>query len=139
MRNRVSVGAAVAVLVMGGVLGAVAPRSASAEESELHHFQGNVVRVDAARRTLVLKQAAPGPDGQEDEARYTFVVRNDAEILSRGKPATLAQIAVGDRVSVTYGEARDMQVASRVEALPPAPPAGHRLPRRPGFLPPQRP
>jgi len=135
MRSVQSIGGFLAIALVAAVLAAVAPRGASAESSDLRKFQGEVVKVEAAKHLLVIKR---GGEGKDAEARYQFVVRDDAEILARGKPAKLAQIAVGDRITVSYAESRGMELVSRIETQPPVP-AGSHLPNRPGFLPPQRP
>lgn len=89
-----------------------AKKEAKAEKAKSHQFTGEITAVDAAAKTVTLKN-------KKDETK-TFAA--DAAKVATGdkKEASLADLKVGDKVVASYVEEGGKNVASKIG--PPAPP-----------------
>lgn len=120
MRTTFAIGFALGALLFAGV-----PHAEPADTSR--HFEGEVVKLDPAKRTLVLKGVGEAGSGA---ALYTFALKTDAEITAKGQKKQLGDLAPGDRVVVTYREARGFEMVSRVDIVQKSRPVST-APRRP--------
>jgi len=103
MRSRIPMLGLVAVLVTGGAALAAAPaREAS----------GQIKRVDAKTRTLVVEETA------KPRHELTFKLASDVQIVSAGKTETISALKTGERVKVDYAAEGAHLDAQRVEVMP---------------------
>ena len=88
-----------AVNLFSPALAAADKNNAQAEKSEAKEkfrpFRGTIKSVDAAAKSITL-------DGEKAQ---TFAVASDAKLTKEGKPATFADLAVGDAVGGRAKEA----------------------------------
>ncbi|MDH5307521.1 MAG: hypothetical protein OEW02_10075 [Myxococcales bacterium] len=120
MRTACAIGCAIGALLL-------AAAGTAETDATTRRFEGEVVKMDAAKRTLVVK---PVGEGSHDAGHYTFALKSDAEITAKGQKKQLGDLGVGDRVAVTYREARGIVMATRVEILAKPRPVSA-MPKRP--------
>ena len=88
---------AIAMIAVLGIAGSVCAESAKAPGKVAHHknpvLKGDIVAVDAIGNKLIVKDA---------KEEVTFSVDAAAKIKVAGKPAKLADLKIGDKVSVHY-------------------------------------
>ena len=84
-----------------------------AEEGATGFFAGKIDAIDAPARTLTVKS---------EKSSMTFSVARDAKIIGRdGRDISLAELAVGDEVTVDYAEEHGLRVAHTITVKPPKP------------------
>jgi Cu/Ag efflux protein CusF len=100
--------AVVAVAVAASfALPAFAEKEAKSEKSKSLHFVGEVAAVDAAAKTVTIKnQAGDSKTFAADKAKVATAEKK--------KDADLADLKVGDKVSVSYTEDGGKNVASKI-------------------------
>ena len=90
-----------------------------AEEGATGFFAGKIDAIDAPARTLTVKS---------EKSSMTFSVAPDAKIIGRdGRDISLAELAVGNEVTVDYKEEHGLPVAHTItvkapKTPPPLPP-----------------
>ena len=97
-----------AMAVMGAYILAAAPMARAAE----HQFSGDVSRLDATAKTLVVKE-----DGAKSPKEMTFSLATDAKIMQGAKARSFADLKVGERVKVSYADAGSAHQAKRIDVL----------------------
>ncbi len=109
-------------LVLATLLAIGAWRPAPAGESKRpsaageHRLVGEVVSIDAAQRLLRVKETLKGGSSKV----IAFVLAEDAKVRVRGREASLADVAPGDSVTVTYVEEQGRKVARSCDVAKPA-------------------
>jgi len=88
--------AVITTVTSAPLLGADKPASGEKAETKekFRPFRGTIKSVDAGARSITL-------DGEKAQ---TFAIASDAKLTKEGKPATIADLAVGDAVG---GRAKD--------------------------------
>lgn len=106
MRSKIA-----AVLVGAAFLLAGAPMALA--KTDQHQFSGGVTRLDAAAKTLAVKEQG-GKTGKE----MTFTLAPEAKIMQGSKATSLGALKVGEQVRVTYADQGSTHQAQRIEVLP---------------------
>ena|SRR5438093_12235059 len=102
--HRCAMAIAVAIALSGRV---------PAEEGATGFFAGKIEAIDVPARTLTVKS---------EKSAMTFSVAPDAKIIGRdGRTISLAELAVGDEVTVDYAEEHGLRVAHTITVKPPKP------------------
>lgn len=109
---------AVAVMMVAGIAaaeGGTCPKSAKGSKGKACNVSGEVVAVDAAAGKLSIKDA--------QGVVTDFAVTADSKIMKPGKKgATLADVAVGDNVTVMSLEKDGVKTVKQVKVKPPKKP-----------------
>ena len=99
-----------ALAVTGAYILAAAPMAMAAEH---HQVIGEVSRVDASAKTLVIKE-----HGAKSGKEMTFTLASDAKVLEGYKSKSLADLKVGEQVRVSYADEGSKHEADRINLLP---------------------
>jgi hypothetical protein len=101
-------------------LAVVTAGAAVAATTASHHTaKGDVTSVDASAMTLAVKGEKAG------SAEHTYVVDSATKFTSDGKPATFADVKVGEDVTVRFVMKDGKMDATEIKIAAPAKPAGH--------------
>jgi hypothetical protein len=111
-----SIGCA-ALLLMGGAH--LASAKAKAPAATTHSMSGEIVKVDAAAHTFVVKMAKKGGGTRE----RSFSLAEAAKVTKGGATMALGDVHPGDEVRVTYTKAGMKRHASQVDVTKAAPAA----------------
>jgi len=79
-------------------LSASSPVLAAAKPDQLHHRHGEIVNVDAAAKSLSVKETLK--DGKTKE--YSFIADEKTKVMVHGKAGKLEDLKTGDSVKVSY-------------------------------------
>ena len=90
------------VLSCASVFAGSAP-SSSSSKSHSTHVSGEVVSVDAAGNSFVIRETLKDKSNKE----ITIVCAAGTKISMTGKSATLSELAAGDHVTVSYAPSAD--------------------------------
>ena len=67
---------------------------------------GEVQKIDANKNLLVMYKI--GCCSESKDAQTTFALKKDTKVLVNGKPAKLADLRAGDKVTVNYEKTDDV-------------------------------
>jgi len=85
--------------------------SIAAAKTPTHKLVGEIASVDAAAKTLSVREHAKGSHSED----MKFSLASDAKIMAGASAESLGQLKVGDPVTVTYVTRGDSRTATRIE------------------------
>ena len=102
----------IAALLVGGAFLLAGAPMALAKTAE-HQFSGEVTHVDAAAKTLAVKD--PSAKAAKE---MTFTLLPETKIMEGPKARHLAELKVGEKVKVSYADQGMTHQAQRIEVAP---------------------
>ncbi len=113
--RKVFVLALAAVCVLGIASLSMAAEKA-APKSASHRMLGEVVSVDAAAHSLMIKETVKGGEAKE----VTFNLDEKVKVMVAGKSAKIDDLKAGDSVTVRYTEKDGTKIAQELHVAKPA-------------------
>lgn len=119
LRTMASAGLA-ALLALGGANLSGAAGTSHTAAATTHKKAGELVKVDAAAKRLVLKETGKGGKTKE----ITFSLAEGSKVMKGDHAVSLADLKPGESVTVTFTKEGRARIAQRIDVATMAAPAG---------------